>query len=145
MAVKSRTKINLSDIFAIVAVITATIVLLVYGFIRYPIFSGGTDVAVYYRNQLVDTYSLETDRTIILCRGESEEGYVCDKGGFEDFQGPVVVLEIKDGGISIGEETSKRHLCSSQGTIKTGNTPLICLPNSFMAVIVSSDDSRFDN
>ena len=72
-------------------------------------------------------------------------GRVCTKSGFSDFQGPVVVLEIKDKKIKIGEETSNKHLCSTQGSIGTGNTPLICLPNSFMAVIVAENKGGFDN
>lgn len=148
MQEKSRTKFNIHDVFAIVAAVVATIVFLVYGFIRYPIFESGTTVNVYYQNRLIDTYDLNVDQTLVYCRNEEDGetmGRVCTKSGFSDFQGPVVVLEIKDKKIKIGEETSNKHLCSTQGSIGTGNTPLICLPNSFIAVIVAENKGGFDN
>lgn len=141
-----RTKLNFRDFLAIIAAAAAAVAVLIFALVRFPR-SGGTDVEIYYRNKLIATLPLDEDRTVTFCRDnvDAAEGFVCDYRGFSDFEGPLVQLEIRERSIRISEETSNRHLCSTQGSISAANTPLICLPNSFQAVIIGGKDSGFDN
>lgn len=145
MKSKDRTKLNFRDFIAIGGAVIATIGLLIFTLIRFPL-SGGSRVMVYYQNRLIETYNLDENKTITFCRDDVDqaEGFVCDFKGMSDFQGPIVQLEIKERKIRITDETSSKKLCSYQGAIKNANTPLICLPNSFMAVITGGEP-EFDN
>lgn len=53
--------------------------------------------------------------------------------------GPIQV-EVKDGKVRVEKETSPNHLCSIQGWVSDANRPIVCLPNSVVVQIESSDD-----
>ncbi len=137
-------KKHISDILAIGITSIVVIAMFIGNIFWFPK-TAGDKVEVYYQNKLVDSFDIKVDRVITFCRDKSAEGFSCDYTDMSDFQGPVVQLQIKDGSIKIEEETSKRKLCSIQGSISVSNTPIICLPNSFMAVITGKSDAEFDN
>ncbi len=135
-------KHHLSDVISI----GITLVLLIATFVG-TIFllpqTGGDTVEVYYRNKLVDTFDLNVNRKVTFCKSSTSADN-CDYEGFTDFQGETIVLAIQDNSIQVIEETSKKKLCSTQGKIKLSNLPIVCLPNSFMAIIKGTADGEFD-
>lgn len=142
MKFASFCKKYIRDLLSIGITLILVLATLIGMFFLFPSTESGT-VEVYYRNRLIDRFDIKVDRTITFCK-TSESASNCDYTGFSDFQGEILVLEIKDKSIQVVEETSKKKLCSIQGKVTSSNLPVICLPNSFMAVITSQDDGEFD-
>ena len=84
---------------------------------------GDLFVSVYLQNELIEQHSLYDDAVIVY----TQEDYPFMLGD--------VVLEINQARIRVEKETSPLNICSRQGWMDQPGFPLICAPNSFMAVI----------
>ncbi len=82
----------------------------------------GSTANVYYDGELVLTIDLAVDKAYEV------EGAL-----------GVVKLLVKDHQIKVEEETSPRHLCSTQGFIKDAGDAIICLPNKIVVEITKEN------
>lgn len=80
-------------------------------------------VVVNYKDQEVLREPLNKDNTYIV------EGTLGD-----------VEIEVQDGRVRVGEETSSYHLCSIQGWVSSVNQPIVCLPNHIVVQIESEEE-----
>ncbi len=84
-------------------------------------------VVVYYRDEEIMRQKLSEDKT-----------YVVD-GALGD-----VVIEVKDDKVRVEKEDSPYHICSIQGWVEDGSTPIVCLPNEIVVRIIYDEDVEVD-
>lgn len=108
----------------IVILILLLFAALVYLYAQNFIFKNSQTAEILYDNTVIETVSLDKDRTFSL----------------DEF--PNIVFEIKDGSIAFIQSDCPDKVCVHTGFInKTGQTA-VCLPNKIILKLVS--DSRDD-
>jgi hypothetical protein len=85
--------------------------------------TGDLFVSVYLDNALIEQHSLYENKDITYM----QDDYPFMLGDLS--------IQILDTRIRITQETSPLNICSKQGWVSQPGMPLICSPNSFMAVI----------
>ena len=86
---------------------------------------------------------LEGKREIVYRREDGE--IFLGEGRYFQFYGEEVAITLySDRSIEITREESPRHVCSYLGRVYDPYVPLVCLPNSFQATIVSSFFPEWD-
>lgn len=108
----------------IVILILLLFAALIYLYAQNFIFKNSQTAEILYDNTVIETVSLDKDRTFSL----------------DEF--PNIVFEIKDGSIAFIQSDCPDKVCIHTGFInKTGQTA-VCLPNKIILKLVS--DSRDD-
>ena len=57
-----------------------------------------------------------------------------------DYNGRSNTVAVKNGSISVVAADCPDSICVHTGEIRSGSTPIVCLPNKLMIKIVGSDD-----
>jgi len=80
-------------------------------------------VNVYYEFNVIDTHELYANQSFVYKKVDYPR--LLDD----------ITLEITNGKVRIGEETSPHNYCSIQGWVDDSGMPIICAPNYFMVII----------
>ncbi|NLZ45058.1 MAG: NusG domain II-containing protein [Clostridiales bacterium] len=113
---------KLSNLFWI---FTFLIIILLSAFV-YFIIQGksqqGKAVEIYVNGELIDTVSLEKDRTFFINNefGKNE-------------------IRIKNQKISIISASCENKVCISQGEVHTSTAPLVCVPNKLVIQVINDE------
>ncbi len=86
----------------------------------------------------------EEGKREIVYRREDGEIFLGEGRYFQFYGEEVAITLYSDRSIEITREESPRHVCSYLGRVYDPYVPLVCLPNSFQATIVSSFFPEWD-
>ena len=147
-------KITSIDIIFMVITFVISIILAVFIFFL-PEDNQNAKVCVYYDQELIEKVDLydqnnTSPRYIILFKNEQKDIQNDYKDIYptelkhygKDLLLDDLVIQIKDGSVSIIKETSPQNICSELGEVSRPNAPLICAPNYVKVVIQNETDTN---